>query len=158
LEDAVRRLKNEPIRELRHVAIDLPIAAFLPGSYVPPGRHKIDVYRKLSRVADEDDLESLRDELCDRFGPLPEEAERLVELKRLQIAAARWQVDDIHLEDSFAVLGYRHPQRIKQLAALSGGRLRVVDGKAAYLPLPDRQSPPMEVVRLLKSLLQAELS
>src|SRR5205814_2675492 len=38
LENAVRRLKNQPIRETRHVAIDLPLPAFLPGSYVPPGR------------------------------------------------------------------------------------------------------------------------
>jgi transcription-repair coupling factor (superfamily II helicase) len=158
LEGAVRRLKNEPIRELHHVAIDLPIAAFLPGSYVPPGRHKIDVYRKLSRVADEADLQTLRDELCDRFGPLPEEAARLIEMKHLQIAAARWQVDDIHLEEGFAVLGYRNPLRIKQLASISQGRLRVVDSKAAYLPIADRQTLPIEVVRLLKSLLQAKIS
>ena len=156
LENSVKQLKNEPLRELRHVAIDLPVAAFLPGSYVPPGRHKIDVYRKLSRVTCEEDLTTLRDELRDRFGPLPEESERLIELKHLQIAAAQWQIDDIHLEEGFAVLGYRNPLRIKQLAATSRNRLRIVDGKTAYLPISDRQRSPIEVVRLLKSLLRLE--
>ena len=37
LENAVRRLKNQPVRENRHVAVDLPLTAYLPGSYVPPG-------------------------------------------------------------------------------------------------------------------------
>ena len=50
LENAVRRLKQEPLKEHRHVAVDLPITAYLPDTYVPPGRFKIEMYRKLTGV------------------------------------------------------------------------------------------------------------
>src|SRR5213079_320908 len=84
LENAARRLKNLPLREMAHVNVDLPISAFLPGSYVPPGRHKIEVYRKFSRVDSFEQLTELENELRDRFGPLPEPAQNLCEIKQLQ--------------------------------------------------------------------------
>jgi transcription-repair coupling factor (superfamily II helicase) len=154
LENAVRRLKNEPIRDTRHVAVDLPVAAYLPGSYVPPGRQKTEVYRKFSRVESLDQLEELSSELRDRFGPVPAPAINLVEIKRLQLLAQRWQIDDIHLENSFAVFGYRNPQRIRELAAGSGNRLRVVDGRSAYLPMPQEEVSEKVVLEQLKALLQ----
>src|SRR5690606_8032500 len=128
-----RRLKNEPLREHRHVAVDLPISAFLPATYVPPGRHKIEIYRKLSSIGSRDELDELRAELSDRFGTLPEEAQRLFELKELQLQARFWQIDDIHLEDRFAVFKYRNPGKIRQLAGICGRQLRIVDGRNAYL-------------------------
>jgi transcription-repair coupling factor (superfamily II helicase) len=154
LENAVRRLKNEPVREMQHVAIDLPVPAFLPGSYIPPGRHKIEVYRKFSRVDSHEQLAELEAELRDRFGPIPDEVQNLVELKHLQLLAREWQVDNIHLEEGFAVLMYRNDAKIRRLAQESGGRLRVVDGRSAYLPLPEKDMPARGIVDVLKPLLQ----
>ncbi|MFO1021333.1 MAG: transcription-repair coupling factor [Planctomycetales bacterium] len=156
LENAVRRLKKEPLRQMRHVAVDLPLVAHLPGSYVPPGRPKIDVYRKLSRVASLEDLESLSAELRDRFGPPPPETMTLLELKKLQVLAQTWQIDDIHLEGEFAVLGYRHPRKIKQLAETAGGRLRIVDQKSAYFVLNPEDTTSEGLLNSLKALLQTD--
>ncbi|MGH7128485.1 MAG: transcription-repair coupling factor, partial [Planctomycetaceae bacterium] len=87
LENAVRRLKNEPVREQRHMAIDLPVSAFIPESYVPPGRHRVEMYRKLSSVQTVDELRELADEFRDRFGPVPAETRRLLEQKELELLA-----------------------------------------------------------------------
>ncbi|MSR60061.1 MAG: transcription-repair coupling factor [Planctomycetaceae bacterium] len=158
LENAVRRLKNQPIRASRHVAIDLPLPAFLPGSYVPPGRPKIEVYRKFSRVETLPQLDELDAELRDRFGPPPDAVLNLIELKRLQLLAQAWQIDDIHLEDTFAVFGYRNPQRIGELVdqcqAQSQNRLRVVDGRSAYLVLPSGETAGNDLLTTLKAVLQ----
>jgi transcription-repair coupling factor (superfamily II helicase) len=154
LENAVRQLKNEPLRETRHVAVNLPISAYLPGAYVPPGRHKIDVYRRLSRVSTQPELAELTDELRDRFGPIPPEAALLFELKELQLLAQGWQIDDIHLEDRFAVFGYRNPRQIEKLGRRWGDRLRVVDQRSAYLVLEDGEASPHAILALLKSVLQ----
>jgi len=156
LENAVRQLKKEPIRESQHVAVDLPLSAYLPASYVPPGRHKIEVYRKLSRVATAEDLAELADELRDRYGPFPDEVTVLFELKELQILARAWQIDDIHREERFIVFGYRNPRKLRELAQRIGSRLRIVDGRSAYLLLETPDAPPREILATAKALLQSE--
>lgn len=156
LENAVRRLKKLPLKQLRHVAIDLPLASHFPGSYVPPGREKIELYRKLSNVTNLEELEKLLAELRDRFGPPPIESMRLLELKRLQILSQTWQVDDIHLEGEFAVLGYRNAKLIKRLAESADGRLRIVDHKSAYYVLKSPVTAPEDLLQELKSLLQPD--
>lgn len=154
LENAVRRLKHEPLREYRHVSIDLPISAFFPNSYVPPGRTKIEMYRKLSAVATWEELAEVENEIRDRFGPIPTESVRLFELKRLQLHARHWHIDDIHLEDKFAVLRYRSPKRIRELVRQSRNGLRIVDGKHVYLPLPNKDASGDDLLAELKSVLQ----
>ena len=155
LENAVRQLKNQPIREHQHVAIDLPVSAFLANSYIPPGRLKIEVYRRLSSVRTLDDLADIVAELRDRFGPIPAEAQSLLDLRRLQLWAARWQVDSIRLEDDFAVFGYRHSGLIRHLSQSSPYPLRVVDGKHAYLVLPNEPLSGVDLLDLLVSVFAA---
>ncbi|MEX0718079.1 MAG: transcription-repair coupling factor [Planctomycetaceae bacterium] len=154
LENAVRRLKNEPIREHRHVTIDLPIAAWIPDEYVPPGRQKIDLYRKLSHAANGTELREIEDELRDRFGPIPDEVTRLFGLKELQLHAQARQIDDIRLEDGYARFGYRSGPQIRKLAAENHPRLRVVDGRSAYLVLQKPDATNDELLATLKSVLR----
>lgn len=155
LENAVRRLKELPPKESPHVNLDLPVTAYLPGSYVPPGRHKIDVYRKLSAVATLGELGEMANELRDRFGPIPGEAQKFLDLKELELLAYRWGIDNIRLEeDRFAVLSYRNDQLIHDLAGRYGRELRIVDRRNAYLVLPKKGLKGPELVEFLKSVLQ----
>src|SRR5262249_11495337 len=98
LENAVRQLKNQPLRTPLEVTIELPWPAFLPRDYVAGQRLRIEAYRRLARLRRPERLEDFRQELRDRFGPLPEPVEWLVRLAELRLLAARWQVATIHLE------------------------------------------------------------
>jgi transcription-repair coupling factor (superfamily II helicase) len=176
LENAVRRLKNQPVRTHLEVTLDLPWPAFLPRDYVPGQRLKIEVYRRLARVRRVERLEDFRQELRDRFGVPPEPVEWLLRLAELRIRAARWQVAAIHLEGkgqrvaakgeggavavnpegpTDVVLGYRNPRKVKRLAALSGGRLRVVDAATAYYRLDPSETEPLVLFERLQELLQS---
>jgi len=154
LEQAVRRLKRLSPRTSIDVDIDLPWEAYIPRSYVPDMRQKIDLYRRLARVADQPELDDFRGELDDRFGPPPPAVERLLTLADLRIAAHRWKINSIHLEDRYVVLGYTARRLIRELSALSGDRLRVVDERSAYLPLEEGVREPDQIVGRIKSLLQ----
>jgi transcription-repair coupling factor (superfamily II helicase) len=154
LENAVRQLKNQPVRETRHVAIDLPLPAYLPGSYVPPGRHKIEVYRKFSRIDTFEQMAELETEIRDRFGPLPETVLNMIDIKRLQLLAQTWQIDDIHLEEKYIVFRYRNRERIELLAARSGKRLRIVDHRSAYLVYQNEEAESPDPQTAIKALLQ----
>ncbi len=154
LENAVLQLKGEAPRETPQVHVDLPIEAYFPNDYVPPGRQKIDVYRKVSATADFDALAELEEELRDRFGPLPEPAENLIAIRRLQLAAHGWKIRHIRMEEGYALFDYRDPARIRELANRLSGSLRVADSKSAYLVLPNRPIPGPELAAHIESVLR----
>jgi transcription-repair coupling factor (superfamily II helicase) len=69
----------EPLR------FDVPVDAYLPASYVPFEAAKIDVHRRIVAAREPGQLRAIRDELSDRFGPLPSEVENLISLQRARI-------------------------------------------------------------------------
>ncbi|MBL8851538.1 MAG: transcription-repair coupling factor, partial [Planctomycetaceae bacterium] len=154
LENAVRTLKGEAPRISPHVHIDLPIEAYLPGDYVPPGRQKLDVYRSLSAVTTVDELASFASELRDRFGPLPLVAEHLIALRELELLAFRWRVTTVRLEEGYAVFEYADASLIRSLASRQPKVLRVVDSRCAFLVLPNPPIVGRPLVEHLKSVLR----
>jgi transcription-repair coupling factor (superfamily II helicase) len=162
LENAVRAMKKQPLRTPLEVMLDLPWAAYLPRDYVPGQRLRIEAYRRLARVRKLERLEDFRQELRDRYGPVPEMAEWLLRLAELRLLAARWKVATVHLErpaegssgPTDVVLGYRDPKRIKVLAERSKGRLRIVDESSAYFRLRHGEMEPLELYAALKHLLR----
>jgi transcription-repair coupling factor (superfamily II helicase) len=156
LEQAVRRLKQLPPKVSVEVSVDLPCEAYLPRTYVPDLRLKIDVYRRIARLATIDEWQDLGAELVDRFGPHPAPVERLLSLARLRIWAARHAIESIHVEDQFVVFGYTDRSRIETLAESSAGRLRVVDDSSAYLPVRQDIIESGQVVETVESLLRPE--
>jgi transcription-repair coupling factor (superfamily II helicase) len=154
LEQTVRKLRHLPPKVVVDVNIDLPGEAYIPRRYVPDMRLKIDLYRRLARVSTENELGDLAAELNDRFGPPPETTERLLSLAELRILAHRWQVDSIHQEEGYLVLRYTDRPLIEQLARASGGRLRVVDGRSAYLPISKDLKDQDSILAVAKSLLR----
>ncbi len=67
------------------VRLDLDVDAYLPADYVPFETAKIDVHRRIAGARAAGDLRALRDELRDRFGPVPEPVENLFALQRARI-------------------------------------------------------------------------
>ena len=154
LQQAVHLLKRQPIKQAIEVDVDLPGEGHIPRSYVPDMRLKIDLYRRLGRISSMDELRDLRNELQDRFGAPPPLVEHLLWLAELRIVAHSWRIESIHVEPPYVVFRYRSARLIRELAAQSGGKLRVVDNQSAYLPLEGDKESPESIRRQVKSLLQ----
>jgi len=154
LEKAVRELKSMPPQETVDVSIDLPVSAYFPRQYVTDMRTKIDLYRRLGRIASETELDDLRAELADRFGPVPAAVDQLIEQQRLRIWAHRWQICSLHQEGKYAVLGYTSRQKVAELVDHSSGRLRIADAHSAYLPLGKQLSDIESILGGLEALLR----
>src|SRR5690606_38690037 len=58
--------------------------AFLDDSYIPDVHQRLSMYRRLSGSSNDDQLNALEEELADRFGPLPYEAQNLIWIIRLK--------------------------------------------------------------------------
>ena len=134
LEDAVRQVQNLPPQLSADVDIDLPVEAYLADSYVPNLRHKIDLYRRIAKLNEASEIKEFREELRDRFGPLPDAAKRMLELAELRLDAAAWQIASITSDARFIVLHYTNRRQMERLARQSTIPIRVVDKTRAYIP------------------------
>ena len=67
--------------------VELPVNAHLSEVYVPGERLRLDLYRRLADVRAGSDVESIREELIDRFGELPPEAQSLLQVALLRADA-----------------------------------------------------------------------
>ncbi|MCC9603965.1 transcription-repair coupling factor [Stieleria sp. JC731] len=141
LEDAVRQVQNLPPELSADVDIDLPVEAYLDPEYVPDLRHKIDLYRRIAKLTDAEEINAIREEMIDRFGLLPGAAERMLELAELRLDAAAWQISSITSDARFLVLHYTDKRRMELLAKRSDLPVRIVDGRRAYVPLRPQRKP-----------------
>ncbi len=71
--------------EPKDVRIDLPVDAHLPPDYIASDRLRLEGYRRLAAAASDSEVAAVVDELTDRYGPLPEPAQRLVAVARLRL-------------------------------------------------------------------------
>ncbi|HEY1449623.1 MAG TPA: TRCF domain-containing protein, partial [Solirubrobacteraceae bacterium] len=67
------------------VRLDVNVDAYVPADYIPYEQAKIDVHRRVAGALEVADVEQLREELEDRFGPVPEPLENLLALQRARI-------------------------------------------------------------------------
>ena len=141
LEDAVRKVQNLPPKLSADVDIDLPVEAYLAEEYVPDLRHKIDLYRRMAKIDRASEIEEIREELRDRFGPPPPAALRMIELCELRLDAAVRQISAITSNDRFIVLHYSNRQQIEQVARNSEYPVRIVDRSKAYVPIRPQRKP-----------------
>ncbi|MGV0744928.1 transcription-repair coupling factor [Mycolicibacterium sp. XJ870] len=82
-------------QEPKDVRIDLPVDAHLPPEYIGSDRLRLEGYRRLAAASDEAAVRAVVDELNDRYGPLPEPAQRLVAVARLRLLCREYGITEI---------------------------------------------------------------
>jgi transcription-repair coupling factor (superfamily II helicase) len=105
LNHAVKQLKagkepdlNAPLGVTTEINLHVP--ALLTNSYCPDVHERLVIYKRLANANDDDALDTLQEELIDRFGFLPEQGEALMACHRLRIAAKPLGIIKIDASDS----------------------------------------------------------
>jgi transcription-repair coupling factor (superfamily II helicase) len=89
------------------IAIDLPVKAFVPESYIPDLPQRLAVYQRLARAKSPEELAPIEDELRDRFGALPQPVEDLLYTVRVKTLGARAGVVSVAHRDNHVVLALK---------------------------------------------------
>ena len=103
--EAVSEMKGEPQKEPNEVKLDVPTDAHLPASYVPKEALRLEAYRRLAAIETDADVDDIREEWEDRYGPLPASAESLLMIGRLRADCNRLGLKDITIMSNQARLG-----------------------------------------------------
>ena len=95
LAESVAELRGEPVPEEKEIRIELPVRAFLPVGYLGQESLRLELYRRIASTRSDEELDRIRAEAEDRFGPLPPEAGTLLEVARLRVLADRLGIGEI---------------------------------------------------------------
>ena len=87
LNEAVRQLKGGSEEESFTTAIDLDIDAYIPDSYIKNEYQKLDIYRRIAAIENEEELDDMTEELIDRFGDIPKKVQQLLNIAALKSLA-----------------------------------------------------------------------
>lgn len=110
LEEAVTALKagiSAPVAEKWSPQITIGTPVLIPEDYVTDLPVRLSLYRRLAEIEDERDIEAFAAELVDRFGPLPQEVDYLLQVVAIKSLCRRANVERIEVGPKGAVLAFR---------------------------------------------------
>ena len=104
LNEAIRKVKGEPVVEEIDVEIDLTVNAYIPDTYIQDELTKIEMYKKIASIENKEDMMEVEEELEDRFSDLPKSVQTLLKIsyikslcKKMKIEKVRQVKDEIWL-------------------------------------------------------------
>lgn len=151
LDREMRRAGPPPVVE-RHPKVNLDIPAFLPSSYVKDAGIRLELYARIFRADDDGQLEELEDEVDERFGDIPMEAENLFGLARFELACIRLGISSVDAGPKSLAAIFDDRRRADLNKSVDGdAALEWKDGRLAY----GRPAPPSERVAVFEAFVAA---
>jgi transcription-repair coupling factor (superfamily II helicase) len=132
LEQAIQELRGQPMGEKPRAALNLRLEMRIPPDYVPETHQRLSIYKRVSQLKEEREIPALREELRDRYGPLPGELEGLLHFAELRLRAESLFVCEVNLAAATLVLRF-DPQTPLQPEAL----VRTAKERPGAAILPD---------------------
>jgi transcription-repair coupling factor (superfamily II helicase) len=142
---AVRSLRGEKeeVSERILTAVEIPVDAYLPQSYVENPKERFTFYRRIAAAADAETLEEVESELRDRYGDAPAEVENLLDVAKMRVYAGRLGITQVAMARQDLVLG-----RDRLVLKIEVPHLFPVEKLASL----DRKFPGAELDRRARSL------
>jgi transcription-repair coupling factor (superfamily II helicase) len=133
LEEAVASLKagiTAPVADKWSPTITIGTPVMIPEDYVADLPVRLALYRRLSEIDDEREIDGFGAELVDRFGPLPDEVEHLLQIVAIKTLCRRANVEKIEAGPKGAVISFRdnsfaNPDRLVGYIRKQGAAARV---------------------------------
>ncbi|MBQ4574375.1 MAG: transcription-repair coupling factor [Clostridia bacterium] len=158
LNEAVLEERGETVTKKLEATVDLNIDAYIPEKYIRTAAQRIDAYKKIAAIENDEDLSDVTDELLDRWGDMPRAVQNLLSISRLRALACECRIFKIEQKESCVLL---RPEKIdvrvwSTLAAQSKGKLLMNMSATPYISYRIRrdEDPLAFICALLKNYLQ----
>jgi transcription-repair coupling factor (superfamily II helicase) len=159
MEKAIQELKGEEVIPEIDPEIRLGISAYFPDSYMPDANQRLYFYKRLASLHNPLELEELKEEIKDRFGPYSNVVDNLFLVMNLRLVLKEFLVQQISVSDGrvFLLFHPESPVKVEKLLELiqkPKSRFRIApDGRLSFTPKNQDWEPlTNEVVELLHSL------
>ena len=164
--EAIQELNGEKKSAPAEIKIELPIDANLPESYVERADVRLDAYRRLAEVQSLADVDDIEEEWNDRFGAIPEVAQRLLGIARIRAECVRTGVIEVAgtvstgfggppLQVRITPLTLPHSKQMR-LSRLYRGSIYKAEARQVQVPIKTSADPLATVLGLFAELVPLE--
>lgn len=149
LNEAISIMKGEepePIEE--DCVVDMQVQAHIPEYYIDSTALRLDIYRKIAAVKNDEDALDITDELIDRFGEPPTAVQGLIDVALLRNTASQLGIDEIKQQGN-SLLVYKKKIDMKQISDLVSamkGRVLLSAGSRPYISVNLSGHSPLDVL------------
>jgi transcription-repair coupling factor (superfamily II helicase) len=159
LNDAIKVQKGEVVEESFDTTIQLPFDAFIPADYVKNEFIKLDLYKRISQIASEEDYEDLIDEISDRFGELPKETVNLLDISLIKARANKAYITSIVLAGTELRFGMFvnariDTDRINDMLDKYRGAMKFVVGRSPAFVLKTKKLTEKEIWKQVREVVE----
>jgi len=136
LNDAIKDGLGEEKEEEFETAFEVPVDAYISDDYVNSEYIKLDLYKEIARIENEEDADEVIMEVKDRFGPVPKEFERLIRVALLKAKAHECYIENIkpYGNDVQYIFVKNAPiglDRLNEFMKKYKGRIKVLNGETS---------------------------
>ena len=159
LEECVNELQGRPATEEDwEPQLDFEADAYIPATYIRNHRHRLEFYKKIAAVANEEDSRDTADELIDRFGEYPACVGNLLLAAECKALAKQTGIAQITMRDNNILFYFKNsfdPALIAQLIGAYKGKILLSAGQKPYFSYRLTDAEKKTLLVSIKSLLQA---
>ena len=138
LNSAIERLSNSDWTAPEEVLLELEYTGFIPDTYIKDTQTKMELYKKIASVQTQDSLNSVWEELFDRFGPIPDEVSSLLSLAKIRIICNKLSISSLKekkgiVQVEFSKVSKVNIDKLLGLIKTSSGRVKLNSAKPIIL-------------------------
>ena len=159
LDEAVTEMKGElPKRASLETSVEFRVSAHIDARYIPDEDQRIDMYKSIASVENEEGAMDILDELIDRYGDIPEETRNLIDIALIKNMAISLGISSIKEKNDIVTLSYSgevsiDPRIIMEITGKWRGHLLFSAGRQPYLTYRIKNQERGEMLKNIKILL-----
>jgi transcription-repair coupling factor (superfamily II helicase) len=154
LEEAVKGMQNKPKETKPESHVEIGISAYIPKTYIPGDRQRMDVYRRLTRCTSLEILAGVEADVQDAFGNPPRQAIILFALTELRLLSAIFGIESIIKKEPDIVMTVTDAAKAQTALHGAPGSVRLIDEKTVYVRMPPTFLEPETCLMVLKNLMR----
>lgn len=157
LAQSVSELTGEVPAESWQPNIDINIEAYIPPNYIKNHSTRLDIYKKIASIENDEEKLEVEGEIRDRFGDMPRAVESLIKIAEIKYLAKDTNIAEITIKEGNIVYYFRGEMNVRAVSGLVSmfeRRFFISAGIKPHMVLKPKPTGGEDLLETVKKLLQ----